>query len=111
MDTQDPEGINLEQEMEVTDATQPSEFDMTPEEAKAALGIGTRMQEGILMQNAPVESQDAQGAEETQEPEESLDDAKEELRKEFKSMIDEKFATLKEDLMSALNEDDEKEQD
>lgn len=97
--------VPMEQEMQTTDATQAPD-DMTPEDAKAALGLGTRLQEGILPK-APVEQEMPQGQEETPDMEEVMNTKMDDLRKEIRGMIKDEIGGLKDELKSALDEEDE----
>lgn len=100
-----------------------SQIEMTPEEAKASLGIATNLMDG-LMPKAPIEPQDAPGQEESslreqypnsqQEGQESSSELTEikneiqELRKEVeKSLNDNDIKDLKSQIEAALNDDGE----
>lgn len=103
--------------------TQTSELlqeELTPEEAKASLGLSTRLSEQMLMAQVPKEGvegsetpETAPGEEETPEQQETppLDPEafKSEIMDEVKSAIKEEIEGLKEMLKGALEEDDEEE--
>ena len=102
--------------MEENNIEQPnSQADMTPEDAKASLGIATYLQ-GMLMPQEPIEGEETQempqGEEQEQEPQIDPEALKEEisgaLMKDVKKMIKEEIGGIKDMLKEALK-DDEKE--
>jgi len=115
--------------MPLTYNTMPEELnqdqpvDMTPEEAKASLGLATRLSEQFLMSQVPQEApQEAQngteqemGEEDEKEPEEDksvalegkFDEKLEILRTEMKDTIKNEIGSIRDEIKSALeNEQD-----
>lgn len=89
---------------------------ITPEEAKASLGLATRLNEQMLIsENPPMgemseeEEQAEEPAEET--PEVDTESIKEELREEMKGLIQEEVDSIRKDIQDALKEDDTDEQE
>lgn len=99
--------------------TQDQNIDLTPEDAKASLGLATRLSEQFLTMVHPqeevVEGQEVQGEaqsqETAQEPQVDIEaiknEIKEELKKEFQSEMDKKMDGLKQTIADALNEESE----
>lgn len=97
---------------------QEQNVDMTAEDAKASLGLATRLSEQFLTMMHPqeeaVEGQEAQGEAQTEETKnepqvdtEALkEELREELKKELQSEMDKKMEDLKKTLTDALNEED-----
>lgn len=96
----------------------PVDSELSPEEAKAALGLSTRLSEEFLMSqtpqedmSAPVERQEAQGEAQPQEPinTPSVDPEvlKKEINEEVKRQVEDQLGPIKEALQNALNEEDE----
>jgi len=95
------------------DNMQSNNVDITPEEAKAALGLSTRLSEQFLMSQMP--PQDAQNAPE-QENEQEVGETSD-LRKQYENepndekldeVLDE-IRTIKEEIKQVLEEDNENE--
>ena len=92
--------------------TQP---DMTPEEAKASLGIATYLQQQMLHQGVPIDGDnspemapDSDLELDTEEvPEDDMKGEFEAFKKETKSMIKDEIASIKDMLKEALKEDEE----
>ena len=90
--------------------------ELSPEEAKASLGLATRLGEGMLMMEAPQMAENGEEGTETGQteemPEEETPDIKEELesmREELKAMIEEEVGGIREDIKEALQTTDEEE--
>lgn len=88
--------------------------EMTPEEAKASLGIATMLQQQHLDSQMPPES--SEGAENTQsgekqqiDPEALKEEISGDLMKEVKKMIKEEIGGIKDMIKEALKEDGNKE--
>lgn len=110
MEDQEEQGITLDE--------QESGTDMTPEDAKASLGLATRLNEQFLMsqvpQEAPVEAQGEDMMPETEdeepevsEKEEMSEEHKKMMAEEVKKQVEEQLAPMKEALQKALNQDEE----
>jgi len=91
--------------------------DLTPEEAKASLGISTRLSEQLLMQmNPPMEEEGSEMGETAPEPTEQpeveetpevdvdsrIDQKTEVLRAELKEMIRQEVGSIRQDIKDAL---------
>ena len=108
------------------DNMQPQNVDMTPEEAKASLGLATRLSEQMLMaqmaQQAPQDAQNGQGGEQMQEMgdsdnmdieaqdkedrgEDKTDEKMEILRTELKDTIKVEIDSIKQMIKEALSEE------
>lgn len=90
---------------------------LTPEEAKASLGLSTRLSEQFLMSQvpqAPQEGQMPQGEESSEEPKEDattslegkMDEKMEVLRSEMKETLKVEINSIKEMLKEALDEEE-----
>ncbi len=89
---------------------------LSPEEAKASLGLATRLSEEFMMSQvpqeggeeaseAPVEAQEPQGEE--MDPEEDTAESKMAMKNEMRTMIQEEMAILREDIQKALTDEEE----
>lgn len=81
---------------------------LTPQEAKASLGVATSLLDKHIASQAPAPQQE----QETQQPEtenapQDLDAKFKEFEKTVATMIDEKIGGLKNDIQSALKEPNE----
>lgn len=70
--------------------------DLTPDEAAASLAFATNLSEASMPQG--------EGGEDTQAEEESVDKTAPNLDAKISSIVDEKLATFKEELLAALEE-------
>lgn len=73
-------------------STQPNQEELNPEDAKAALGLSTRLTEEMLMAQAP------EGGMQPEEETETSHD----LQAQISTMIDEKLTKFKEELLLDL---------
>lgn len=96
--------------------------DLTPEEAKASLGLSTRLTEQMMMAQVPQEGEESSETLETAPGEEEIPKTpetppldpeafKNEIMDEVKSAIKEEIEGLKEMLKGALEDDDEETED
>ena len=96
---------------------QTQQNDMTPEEAKASLGIATYLQQQMLPQGVPIDgdktAEMAPDSDLTLETEEDLtpriDDLESQFKdfqKEVKKMIKDEIGGIRQDIKDALQEDD-----
>ena len=91
--------------------TQP---DMTPEEAKASLGIATFLQQQMIPQEVPIDGDESLemgddsdlDIETDEEPEYDAKGEMEAFKKEMQTMVDDKIGSIKDMLKEALNEEE-----
>ena len=99
-----------------------AQAELSPEEAKASLGLSTRLSEQMLTQQAmmegtmPMEGQEeqmgtAQGPKtapaSNPKPEEGTPESKMEMKNEIRTIVQEEMANLRQDIESALSTEDE----
>lgn len=102
----------MNEEMMQGDTVDMKEEEMSPEDAKATLGLSTRLSEQFLIPQASIEGEEGT---ETEEPEEDAEedekpDMKEEfdsMKEELEAMIEEKVGGIREDIKEALQNTDE----
>lgn len=95
--------------------------DITPEEAKASLGLANRLSEGFLMSQVPPEmQQDAPGQDVSQETQEGAPNEEPALKQEeveklieerVSEAVKEELAVFKKELQDALKDDNEEDED
>lgn len=88
-----------------TQQNNPQQKDMTAEEARASLGIATRLSEQFFNPKMAQQGQETVETEESPEPDpEAL---KEDILKEVKDIIKEEMSSIREDIKQALNDEEE----
>ncbi len=93
---------------------QNTQVDMTPEEAKASLGIATYLQQQMLPQGVPIDPSESpemgEGGDlelETEEvPEEDIKGEFEAFKKETQKMIKDEIGSIKEMIKSAISDEE-----
>ncbi len=93
-----------------------SQGQLSPDEAAASLAFATHLQGQMIPQqeatDAPVESPEAPGEEQSPETPESApfdpEAFKEEMKKELKNDIKEELSNFKEDLIASLSDEEDK---
>jgi len=94
---------------------QTTQTELTPEEAKASLGIATYLQQQMLPQGTPIDpSESPESApdeeldmETEEEPEYDVKGEMESFKKEMQKMMEDEIGSIKDMIKSAINDEEE----